>query len=138
VSVLLKIRRYFKMCSYFKFGVEESIASVLPDYNSDKLFKSNHTFCVFLICNLKNHPFLRRKIDQLFKFNLTFCVVCVINLQFEKSVFLRRVVHSQSTLQRQLRRQIKKKTPFIKILSCRNIIAFVICTLYHSVQYIKR
>jgi hypothetical protein len=27
-------------------------------------------------------------------------------MQFEKSVFLRRVVHSQSTLQRQLRRQI--------------------------------
>jgi hypothetical protein len=33
-------------------------------------------------------------------------------MQFEKSVFLRREVHSQSTFQRQLRRQIKK-TPFI-------------------------
>jgi hypothetical protein len=45
---------------------------------------------------------------QLFKSNLTFCIVCVFNRQFEKSVFLRRVVHSQSTHQRQLRRQIKK------------------------------
>jgi hypothetical protein len=67
---------------FFKFrvevGVEESIVNAPPDYNS----------------------------DQLFKFNLTFCVVCVFNLQFEKSVFLRRVVHSQSTLHRQLRHQI--------------------------------
>jgi hypothetical protein len=44
--------------------------------------------------------------DQLFKSNLTFFVICVFNLQFEKSMFLRRVVHSQSTLQRQLRCQI--------------------------------
>jgi hypothetical protein len=51
-------------------------------------------------------------VHQLFKSNLTFCVVCVFNIQFEKSVFLRRVDHSQSTLQRQLRHQIKKKTPF--------------------------
>jgi hypothetical protein len=51
-------------------GVEESIVNASPDHNSDQLFKSN----------------------------LTFCVVCVFNLQFEKSVFLRRVVHSQSTL----------------------------------------
>jgi hypothetical protein len=29
-----------------------------------------------------------------FKSNLTFCVVCVFNLEFEKSVFLRRVGHS--------------------------------------------
>jgi hypothetical protein len=51
--------------------------------------------------------------DQLFNSNLTFCDVCVFNLQFEQPVFLRRVVHSQSTLQRQLRRKIKKKkTPF--------------------------
>jgi hypothetical protein len=55
--------------------------------------------------------FLRRVVDQLFKSNLTFCVVCVFNLQFEKSLFLRRVVHSQFTLQRQLRRQILKKHP---------------------------
>jgi hypothetical protein len=48
--------------------------------------------------------------DQLFKSNTTFCVVCVFNLQFEKSVFLRRVVHSQSILQRQLRREILKNT----------------------------
>jgi hypothetical protein len=46
--------------------------------------------------------------DYLFKSNLTFCVVCVFNLQVEKLVFLRRVVHSQSTRQRQLRRQILK------------------------------
>jgi hypothetical protein len=59
-------------------GVEESIVNALPDYNSDQMFKSN----------------------------LTFCVVCVFNLQFEKSLFLRGVVHSQSSLQRQLRRQI--------------------------------
>jgi hypothetical protein len=38
----------------------------------------------------------------------------VFNLQFEESVFLRRLVHSQSTFQRQLRRQIKKtKTPLL-------------------------
>jgi hypothetical protein len=53
---------------FFKFrvevGVEESIVNAPPDYNSDQLFKSN----------------------------LTFCVVCVFNLQFEKAVFLRRVV----------------------------------------------
>jgi hypothetical protein len=42
------------------------------------------------------------------KSNLFFSVLCVFNLQFEKEVFLRRVVHSQLTLQRQLRRQIKK------------------------------
>jgi hypothetical protein len=74
------------MSIFFKFGVkvgvEESIVNGPPDYNSDHLFKSN----------------------------LTFCVVCVFNLQFEKSVFLRRVVHSQSVLQRQLRRKILKNT----------------------------
>jgi hypothetical protein len=63
---------------FFKFGVEvgveKSIVNAPPDYNSDQLFQSN----------------------------LIFCVVCVSNLQVEKSVFLRRVVHSQSTLQRQL------------------------------------
>jgi hypothetical protein len=36
---------------------------------------------------------------QLYKSNLTFCVVCVFNLQL---VFLRGMVHSQSTLQRQI------------------------------------
>jgi hypothetical protein len=77
-----------------------------PDYNSDQL-----TFCVFLICSLKNQSFLRRIVHQPFKSNVTFSVVCVFNLQFEKSVFLKRMVHSQLTLQRQLRRQIKKKTP---------------------------
>jgi hypothetical protein len=51
-------------------GVEESIVNAPPDYNSDQLFKSN----------------------------LTFAVVCVFNLELEKSGFLRRVVHSQSTL----------------------------------------
>jgi hypothetical protein len=51
--------------------------------------------------------FLKRVVNQLFKSNLTFRVVCVFNLQFEKSVFLRRVVHSQSIFQRQLRRQKK-------------------------------
>jgi hypothetical protein len=56
--------------------------------------------------------FLRRVVDKLFKSNLAFCVVCVFNLQFEKSVFLKRVVHSQSICQRQLRFQIKKKTHF--------------------------
>jgi hypothetical protein len=86
-------------------GVEESIVNATLDYNSDQ-FKSNLTFCVFLICSLKNQPFLRRVVHELFKSNLTFCVVYVFNLQFEKSVFLRRVVHTQSTLQRQLRRQI--------------------------------
>jgi hypothetical protein len=64
------------------------------------------TFCVFLICSFKNQSFLRRVVDQVFKSNLTFCVVCVFNLQFEKSVFSRRVVQSQSTLPR----QIKKNT----------------------------
>jgi hypothetical protein len=48
-------------------------------------------------------------VDRLFKSNLTFCVVCVFNLQFEKPVLLRRVVHSHSILQRQIRSQIKKK-----------------------------
>jgi hypothetical protein len=74
-----------KRCFFFKFGFgfKESIVSAPPDYNSDQLFKSNFSFCV----------------------------VCVFNLQFEESVFLRRVVHSQSTHQRQLLRQIKKKTP---------------------------
>jgi hypothetical protein len=99
---------------FFKFGVkvgvEESIVNAPPGYHSDQLFKSNITFCVFLICTLKNQSFLRRVVDQLFKSNLTFCVVCVFNVQFEKPVFLRLVVHSQLTLQRQLQRQIKKKT----------------------------
>jgi hypothetical protein len=49
----------------------------------------------------KNQSSLRRVVDQLFKSNLAFCVVCVFNLQFEKSVFLRRLVLLQSTLQRQ-------------------------------------
>jgi hypothetical protein len=56
-------------------GVEESIVNAPPDYNFDQLFKSNLAFCVFLICSLKN-----QSISQ-------------------------RVVHSQSTLQRQLRRR---------------------------------
>jgi hypothetical protein len=70
---------------FLKFGiqvsVEKSIVNAPPDFNLEQLFKSNLTFCVFLI------------------------------MLFEKSVFLKRVVHPQSTLQRQLRRQIKKKTP---------------------------
>jgi hypothetical protein len=55
-------------------------------------------------------------VDQLFKSNLTFCAVCVFNLQFEKSVLLRRVIHSQSTLQRQLRRQILKNTLYVYVM----------------------
>jgi hypothetical protein len=47
-------------------GVEESIGNAPPDYNFDQLFKSNLTFCVF----------------------------CVFNLQFEKSVFLRRLFNA--------------------------------------------
>jgi hypothetical protein len=39
-------------------GAEESIVNAPPDYNSDQLFKSNLTFCVFLICNEKS-VFLR-------------------------------------------------------------------------------
>jgi hypothetical protein len=66
---------------------------------------------ILTVSNKKNHFFLRRVLDQLFKYNFAFCVFCVFNLQCEKSVFLRRVVHSQSTFQRQLRRQIKKKRP---------------------------
>jgi hypothetical protein len=58
----------------------------------------------------ENQSFLRRVVDQLFKSNLTFCVVFVFNLQFEKLVFLRRMVPSQSTLQRQIE---KKNTLYI-------------------------
>jgi hypothetical protein len=56
-------------------------------YNFDQLFKSNLTFSVVLICRLKNQS------------SGSSPVLCVLNPQFEKSVFLRRVVHSQSTLQ---------------------------------------
>jgi hypothetical protein len=42
---------------------------------------------------------LRRVVHQLVKSTLTFCVVCILTLQYEKSVFLRRVIRSQSTLQ---------------------------------------
>jgi hypothetical protein len=49
-------------CS-FGFGVEvrveRSIVNAPPDYKSDQLFKSNLSFCVFLICSLKNQSFLR-------------------------------------------------------------------------------
>jgi hypothetical protein len=38
-------------------GVEQSIVNVPPDDNSDQVFKSNLTFCMFLICNLKNQCF---------------------------------------------------------------------------------
>jgi hypothetical protein len=41
------------------------------------------------------------------KSNLTFSVLCVFNLQFEKSVFLRRVVRSQLTL------KLKKKHLYV-------------------------
>jgi hypothetical protein len=51
-------------------GVEKSIVNVRPDDNSDKVFKSNLTFCLFLICNLKNQSLLKRVVDQLF-LNLT-------------------------------------------------------------------
>jgi hypothetical protein len=37
----------------FFFTVEESIVNAPQDY-SDQLFKSNLTFCVFLISSLKN------------------------------------------------------------------------------------
>jgi hypothetical protein len=59
-----------------------------------QVFKSNLTFCGFLIMQFEKSTFLRRVVHHLFKCNLTFCVVCVFNLQFEKSVFLRSVVHS--------------------------------------------
>jgi hypothetical protein len=65
-----------------------------------QLFKSNITFCVFLII-MQFEKSVTPVDGQLFKSNLTFCVVCVFNLQFEKSVFLGRVVHSQSTIHRQ-------------------------------------
>jgi hypothetical protein len=75
---------------FFKFGVEvgveESIVSAPLDYNF--VVKSNLTFCVFLICSLKNQSFLRRVVHQRFNSNLTFPLF-VFNLQFEKPVFLR-------------------------------------------------
>jgi hypothetical protein len=64
---------------------------------------------------LGTHHRITTLIDQLFKPNLTFCLVCIFNLQFENSVFLRRIVRSQSTIQRQLRRQILKNTLYIGI-----------------------
>jgi hypothetical protein len=64
------------------------------------------TFCVFLIYNLKNYSFLRRVIDQLFKSYLTFCVFCFLIYTLKNQCVLRRVVHSQSIVQRQLRRKI--------------------------------
>jgi hypothetical protein len=60
--------------------------SVPPDQ-----LTSNLTFYVLLIYSLKHQSFLRQVVHQLFKSNLTFCAVCVFNLQFEKSVFLRRM-----------------------------------------------
>jgi hypothetical protein len=46
---------------FFQFGievgVEELIVNAPPNYNSDQLFESNLTFCMFLICNLKNQSF---------------------------------------------------------------------------------
>jgi hypothetical protein len=57
---------------------------------SDHPFKSNLTFCLFLICRLKNQSFLRRVVDQLFKSNLSFSVfvflICNLkNLSFKTS-----------------------------------------------------
>jgi hypothetical protein len=91
-------KRGYNGC-FFKFGVEVGLEESIV------------TFCVFLICQLKNQSFLRRLVDQLFKSNLTFCVVCVFNRHFEKSVSLRRVVLSQSTPTSMP--NLKKKTPFI-------------------------
>jgi hypothetical protein len=91
---------------FFQFvvevGVGESIVNAPPDYNSDQLIHLSRVF------NMQS--FLRQMVHQMFKSNLTFCVVCVFELQFEKSVFLRQVAHSQSALQRQLGRQILKNT----------------------------
>jgi hypothetical protein len=50
--------------------------------------------------------------DLLIKSHLTFCRVCVYSLQFEKSVFLRRVVHLPTST------PIKKKIPFIVDRNC--------------------
>jgi hypothetical protein len=75
-----------------------------------QLFKSNLTFYEIFYAVWKITVFLRRVVHQLFKSNLIFCIICVFNRQFEKSVFLTRVVHSQSILQRHLWRQIKKNT----------------------------
>jgi hypothetical protein len=98
---------YYNGC-FLKFGVEvgveELIVKASPGYKPDQLFKSH--VLRFLICSLKNKSFLKGVVDQLFKSDLTFWVVCVFNLQFEKSVFLRRAVHSELTLQRKLRRHL--------------------------------
>jgi hypothetical protein len=50
--------------------------------------------------------------DQMFNCNLTFWRV--FNMQFEKSVFLRRVVHSQSTLQPQQYPNFDAKFTFVQ------------------------
>jgi hypothetical protein len=84
---------------------------------SDKRFFFNLASKLALKSRLGTHHRITTLIDQLFKPNLTFCLVCIFDLQFENSVFLRRIVRSQSTLQRQLRRQIKKKkTPLYRYL----------------------
>jgi hypothetical protein len=74
---------FFKFC--IEVGVEESIVNAPPQYNYNQLFKSNPTFCI----------------------------VCVFNRQFEKSVFLRRVVHSQSNSSMPTSTPNKKKNTFM-------------------------
>jgi hypothetical protein len=63
--------------------------------------------------------------------SLTFCVVCVFNMQFEKSMFLRRVAHSQSSLQRLLRRQIKKKKHLLQ-----SILTLIFYCFYPSQRFL--
>jgi hypothetical protein len=56
ITIFVILENHHNGC-FFKFGVEESIMNAPPDYNSDQLFKSNPTFCVFLIYNLKTQCF---------------------------------------------------------------------------------
>jgi hypothetical protein len=79
-----------------------------PDYNSDQLFKSNLTFCVFMF----------------------------FDLQFKKLVFLTRVVHSQSTLQRQIKKKKKHPLLFNKLLNLIPVEPFFLpkCIIYGNIK----
>jgi hypothetical protein len=84
-----------------------------PDYNSDQLFKSNLTFCMFLIGSLKSQSVLRREVDQLFKSNVTFCVVLRCEWFIHNRLF-----------NANFDAKFKKKTPFILGEKCMKFSGF--------------
>jgi hypothetical protein len=62
--------------------LKKSIVNAPPDYNFGQLFKFNLTFCLFLICNLKNQSFKISCLNLTSLFALFMFLICSLKNQY--------------------------------------------------------